>query len=465
MVAVPILFTVEDSLEIIRSARSVLMGGAPKAAQLANRDLARELQKQATPVLRTLRIDADFAPVPVAPSAASLVFSMSPATHRIGPTAFVARGTIDDSEVDATKKFTTPSNEPRIFIDPSIGLSPPTCGADPAVGDTIEVRKQIGVGRLRRLGMTGLGTAVAIVDNGINLQALRAKGLNPLLDAAASWSPRTGILPGAAPLDHGTMCAYDILIGAPQATLLDYSVLQSTRSGGSVVNGLLSDAVIAYGKLLTLIALPQDEREFHSLIVNNSWGMFSWSWDFPRGHPGRYGDNLNHPFNRQVASLCAGGADILFAAGNCGPTCPDSRCDDPPLGPTITGANSHPDVITVAGVDTKGQLVGYSSIGPGALHHDKPDIAAFTHFLGSEAFGRGLPDSGTSAACPVMSGVVAALRSSFPLQLGRPQRSPSSIKQFVIYCARNPFGTVGWRNDIGHGIVDTVGFSNPVVIS
>src|SRR5208283_2321154 len=111
--------------------------------------------------------------------------------------------------------------------------------------------------------------------------------------------------------------------------------------------------------------------------------------------------------------LVAAGADILFAAGNCGATCPDSRCDNPMVPPTINGANSHPDVITVAGVDTNRQVVGYSSMGPGALSQEKPDIASFTHFLGSEAFGPGSPDSGTSAACPVMAGVIAALRSTF----------------------------------------------------
>jgi hypothetical protein len=41
---------------------------------------------------------------------------------------------------------------------------------------------------------------------------------------------------------------------------------------------------------------------------------------------------------------------------------------------------------------------------------DKPDITGYTHFLGSEAFGAGSPDAGTSAACPVAAGCAAALR-------------------------------------------------------
>jgi hypothetical protein len=463
MVAVPILLMTSDSLEVIGGARSLAMRVAPsKGAPPPAREITSSLEKQIG--LKTLRLDAHYAPVPTSRRAAAQVMTMAPAPELIGPTAFVVRGTIDDSEIDSARSVVDVNNNAQIFVDPRIGLSL-TCGGDPPVGDTIEVQKRLGVGRLRNLGMDGSRTAVAIVDNGINLDALRAKGLRPILDAAASWSPRTGIQPGAAPLDHGTMCAYDVLIGAPEATLLDYSVLQSTRTGDSAMSGLLSDAIIAYGKLLMLMGLSQEERHFHSLVVNNSWGMLSWSWDFPKGHPGRYGDNLQHPFNRQVATLSASGADILFAAGNCGPTCPDSRCDNPLVQPTINGANSHPDVITVAGVDTNQQLVGYSSRGPGALSSEKPDLSSYTHFLGSEAFGAESPDSGTSAACPVLAGVVAALRSKYAFDPAMPQRSPSEIKRFVISCARQPAPPVGWRNDLGHGIVETDGFDKANVIT
>lgn len=463
MVAVPILFMTSDSVQVIDGARSLAMRATPpRGAPPAAPAIAAQIVAQSG--LNTLRLDTHYIPVPTSDRAAAQVMAMAPTANVIGPEAFVVRGTLDDSEIDSARGVVDVNGNAQIFVDPRIGL-PLTCGGDPAVGDTIDVRRLLGVGRLRNLEMDGKGTAVAIVDNGINLNGLRAKGLHPALDAAASWSPRTGILPGAAPLDHGTMCAYDALIAAPKATLLDYSVLQSTRRGGSAMSGLLSDAITAFGKLLMLMGLSEDERNFHSLVVNNSWGMFSWSWDFPAGHPGRYGDNPRHPFNRQVAALSASGADILFAAGNCGPTCPDGRCDNPLISPTINGANSHPDVITVGGVDTNRQLVGYSSLGPGALHNDKPDMAAYTHFLGSEAFGTGSPDSGTSAACPVLAGVVAALRSKYPFNAGKPQRSPGNIKQFVISCASRSPGHVGWRNDLGHGIVDTNGFSSANAIT
>jgi hypothetical protein len=278
----------------------------------------------------------------------------------------------------------------------------------------------------------------------------------------ASWTPQVSVLPGAAPVDHGTMCAFDALLAAPKADLLDHAVLRSTRRGGSVMDGVLSDAVQSYSVLLKLMQLSDEERFFHSLVVTNSWGMFHPSWDFPPGNPGRYFDNPRHPFNRIVGSLAAAGADILFAAGNCGPACPDGRCLPIPPNPNdrrISGANGHPDVLCIAGVDTQRNLVGYSSHGPGALAHDKPDVASYTHFLGSEAFGTGQPDSGTSAACPVAAGVVAALRSAFPFAVGNANRTPGNLRAYLHQTASQPGGP-GWNPQLGHGIIDCSQFDN-----
>ena len=102
----------------------------------------------------------------------------------------------------------------------------------------------------------------------------------------------------------------------------------------------------------------------NALVISNSWGMFDPGWDFPAGHPGNYSDNPRHPFNVLVASLESAGADILFAAGNCGRDCQDGRCNFPRR--PICGANSHGRVLSVAGIDTRRKRVGYSSQGPAA---------------------------------------------------------------------------------------------------
>jgi subtilisin family serine protease len=240
------------------------------------------------------------------------------------------------------------------------------------------------------------------------------------------------------------MCAFDALIAAPQATLLDVAVLLSKRQGSNLVEGLLSDAVAAYAHLAgVLSSLPEEGR---SLVVSNSWGSYSPRWDFPPGHPGNYSDNKAHPFNIIVASLESAGADILFAAGNCGRDCPAGRCEytERPIG----GANSHAGVLSIGGVDVTAERVGYSSQGPGRLTGRKPDLCAYTHFTGSKVDPKE-PDSGTSAACPVAAGVVAAVRTEFStLQL-----SPAQLRTILRRTADDRSAS-GFDYDYGYGVID-----------
>lgn len=464
MVAMRVLMLVEDTRSVVEAAASVSLAMSPSPKPPVQ-SAAGPLKLSKLP--KEMRLDANFLPVPLLGDSAAQslsaagLFAMAPGPKTLGSDAYVVRGTIDAGDLDAITKSTSgPGGEPRIFADPGIASSPVTCGGTPPVGNATDVERLLQVGRLRRLGMDGEGVALAIVDNGINLDHLRSRGLLPRLNFHASWTPQVAVRPGAAPVDHGTMCAYDALLSAPNATLLDYAILRSTRRGGSVMDGVLSDAVQAYGVLLRLMMLPEEERFFHSLVVSNSWGMFHPDWDFPAGHPGRYFDNPLHPFNRIVGSLAHVGADILFAAGNCGPTCPDGRCLPIPTNQAdrrISGANSHPDVLTVAGVDTQRNLVGYSSHGPGALSHDKPDLAGYTHFLGSEAFGVGQPDSGTSTACPLVAGVVAALRSAYPYVSGNINRQPAQIR-FYLQQTATKTGPAGWDAQFGHGLIDCAQF-------
>jgi subtilisin family serine protease len=272
------------------------------------------------------------------------------------------------------------------------------------------------------------------------------RGQDPPLDVRKSWTPaKVRTKPGRHPVDHGTMCAFDAGIAAPRAKLLDYALLLSMKGGPTVMSGVLSDAVAAYGKLLRLIRAVAAGRR--RMVVNNSWGMFSPKWDFPVGHPGNYSDNPAHPFNVIVASLEAEGADILFAAGNCGRECPDSRCEFKASQRPICGANSHPKVLSVAGIDHRRRRIGYSSQGPGRLAAQKPDISGYTAFTGSKVFPGG--DGGTSAACPVVAGVVAAVRTKHPAA----RVSPATLRALVHKTAEDLGGT-GYDPDYGWGAIN-----------
>jgi hypothetical protein len=250
-----------------------------------------------------------------------------------------------------------------------------------------------------------------------------------------------------------------VLIAAPKATLLDFSILATVAPGGSFVGQTLSVALMGFSQLLAFWGVafaPGGAPKYKALVSSNSWGIFHPSWDFPAGHPGRYIDNPNHPFHIIVAALTRTGADVTFAAGNCGAQCPDGRCQGR-TAQAIMGASTYEEVLTLAGCDTHDQRVGYSSQGPSIpkMFQRKPDVTSYTHFLGSEAFGAGSADSGTSAACPVAAGCIAALRSSNRPNAKPTVTSPAHMIAEIQGTARHA-GAPGWNPDLGFGIIDPV---------
>lgn len=312
-----------------------------------------------------------------------------------------------------------------------------------AVGTADSVREQLQIAKLHTREMDGTGVFVAVVDTGINLPYLQSLGLNPHFDSQKSWSPNPNDVPGNLPVGHGTMCAFDVMISAPHCTLIDIALLRSQTPGETAMDGFLTDAVKAFGKLLEVVSQPGPQRPV--LVVNNSWGMFHPSWDFEVGHPGNYSDNAEHPFNIITESLVDAGADVLFAAGNCGAECPDSRCGGVTESP-IYGANSHPSALCVGAVTVNQIRLGYSSQGPGRLDPDKPDICAFSHFSGSGVYDA---DGGTSAACPVAAGVVAALRTQHSNQ----EISPEQLNNIIRRHAKD-LGEASFDYNYGHGLID-----------
>src|SRR5438552_2386288 len=148
--------------------------------------------------------------------------------------------------------------------------------------------------------------------------------------------------PSASGFNHGTMVAYDVRIAAPDARILDYALLTS-RAGTWAA--FLSDAIAAFADLVERVNATPGRW-----VVNNSWGLFDRAGDAPIGSPENYSANPDHPFNQITGALVAAGAVVFFAAGNSGADCPDRRCGTGHTGPgaSIHGANSHPDVVTVA---------------------------------------------------------------------------------------------------------------------
>ena len=324
-----------------------------------------------------------------------------------------------------------PSIVTGVFTDPEIQPFPVVCPAGP-IGAASDVLTAVNLNGVHASGFRGAGVKIVVVDTGIDGTRVNVSGGINLFP---------GIAPGSAAAGHGTMVAMDALITAPNAMILDCPLMQSR---GGLWVGFLSDAIRAFGEIMTqILQLPGP------WVIVNSWGLYNRAQDAPAGNPQNYASNPRHPFNQIVGAVVGSGADVVFAAGNCGATCPDTRCGGGDVGPgnSIHGANSHPDVVSVGAVTTQRDLLGYSSQGPGALAGDKPDLVAASHFQHSGVYPA---DSGTSAACPVLAGVVASLRSS-PAGRGV---MPTRMRDVLRFTA-DPLGQpVGWHADTGHGLVD-----------
>jgi subtilisin family serine protease len=105
-------------------------------------------------------------------------------------------------------------------------------------------------------------------------------------------------------------------------------------------------------------------------------------------------------------------------------------------------------VLCVGGVTVANERVGYSAIGPGRLADRKPDLCGYTHFAGSGVYPA---DSGTSAATPVVAGLVAALR--FRLRAdGEASTTPAAVRDLLNRTA-TPAGAEGYDPVFGWGIV------------
>ena len=338
---------------------------------------------------------------------------------------FTVRGHL---HLEEGKSLPEKAGDADVFTD--LRLSPFTnCMDEAATGTAQDVAARLNVAKLASLNLTGEGVAIAIFDTGISLPSLTTSlGRTPTFDALATWRTlHDSRDPGTWPAGHGTMCAFDALIAAPRATLVDFPILEATNlPGGGQFYGFVSSAMMAYGSLLASRA-HGPLKQYLAVVASNSWGIFHPNADFPSGHPGRFCDNPNHPLNLQVAAATRAGIDVLFAAGNCGAGCPHVNCQSRTQG-SIMGCNAVPEVLTIGGCDVLGVRAGFSSQGPpiAGMGLQKPDLMAYTHFLGVALPPFAKPDTGTSAACPVAAGCVAAIRSS-------PKASPMNLPPAALF--------------------------------
>lgn len=400
-----------------------------------------------------LKLDPEFAPVPMSSGLAGDGMAVA------GTDSFILRGTVkDEDELHALE------NDPQVLrvwkdtpiepfagkrkkgdedddhglrpqIEPSLGMGPcpiGTCDCDPntARGSMADVARYLGVDQIWARGHRGAGIVVGVVDGGITAQGRPVKPgetSRRIARVIGGWPTADWGTEASRWGEHGNMCATDVLGMAPEAQIYDMRI---GGSGGSTAT--ISRALQAYQW-----AIDQFRRDGTPHVLSNSWGIFQESWDRA------YARDPNHPFTRKVLEAINLGIIVLFAAGNCGDTCPDGRCGrDVGSGRSIWGANGHEKVMTVGAVNIREQFVGYSSRGPAALHPQKPDFCSVTHFRGYYPDA----DSGTSAATPILAGVCALFMQA------KPGRSQAQIKADLVASCKD-IGPSGFDIHSGHGIV------------
>jgi hypothetical protein len=390
----------------------------------------------------SFELDSGYGAIPIEPAP-----QHEAALHEVNEQVVVVRGTIDEnkiSELEAQPNvlrvlpdtpiahFSTtelPVSEQPVPLSPGLAvcpIPPCDCSSGTAHGTIGNVASYLGVDQIWAKGYRGRGIVVGIVDGGIT-----AIGRTPRTGETAKIQRVIGGFPSdwgttaAAWGDHGNMTSTDVLGMAPQAQIYDIRV-----SGGDT-QATISAAIAGFQW-----AIEQHRRDGTPQILSNSWGIFQKSWDPV------YATDPTHPFTRKAVQALDEGIIVLFAAGNCGASCPDGRCGSS-TGPgnSIWGANGHPRVMTVAAVNKDEQYVGYSSAGPASLDPHKPDFCSITHFTGYFT-----SDSGTSAATPIAAGCIALLKES------NPSASADQIKAALQATAKD-IGPPGWDQYSGAGII------------
>ncbi len=370
-------------------------------------------------------LDEAFQPLPLGAPAPGLGAGLS-------ATTYVVRATVEDEE--ALTEIRQQPGVVTVWRDTPIApfqcpIPPCDCSPGTAHGTIADAANYLGVSQVWSAGFRGSGIVVGVVDGGITAQGRPVKdGQTPkrIPRVIGGWPTTDWGTEASRWGEHGNMCATDVLGMAPEANLYDLRI-----SGAPDIPSTISRALQAFQW-----AIDQHRLNGTPHILSNSWGIFQEAWD------PSYARDANHPFTRKVVEALNEGIIVLFAAGNCGGTCPDGRCG-PDSGPgrSIWGANSHPRVITVGAVNKDEEYVGYSSQGPGALDPDKPDFCSVTHFRGYFD-----SDSGTSAATPIAAGAVALLKQAVPAA------TQDTVKA-VLRATAKDIGPSGFDRHSGAGIV------------
>lgn len=380
----------------------------------------------------------------------------------------------------------------------------PEAGDPVVLGTSKDAEKMLDVQALHNAGAKGEGVNVVLIDSGTNRARMERLGCAPV----GGWA-RYAVLPsgakhyflpgeiGVEESAHAMMLARAIKAIAPDVTFWDVPLLPDYGNAPPRLN--VAEALlwrirtgIKKGKFAKVKANGDPDGEFHvpegPWVLVNAWGVMNTRPDRPH-LVDPWGDHSDNPagfFNTRMPKAASEGIDVVFAAGNCGAPTRLPRCGEFDSGPgrSLHGANAHPSVLSVGAVQVDGRPVWLSAQGPGRLARpgkkptsgrspyvlpdfsgnilaqQKPDLCAPSHFRDA-ADGRFLY-TGTSAACAVAAGVLAALRSVEVTAAAEARKrdfvltplSPHAMRVLLRKSCTQAPGQSGWDPRLGHGVIN-----------
>jgi serine protease AprX len=393
-----------------------------------------------------MKVDASYLPLPIQPQSPELQRSLDVE----GDVLFLVRGAVRPTQLEVLREH---RGVVDVFFDnavapfygrdgvvqpedwlmdvrpgPITACAIPPCDGTPSQphGCLLDVASYIGAEQLWQNAVNGEGITIGIVDGGITAESRIDPNRPGLVPRVTDGWPKANWGTIAGWRGHGNMVAIDALGMAPRASLYDIRI-----SDGHPSSATMSDAIAGIQW-----AIEKYRATGTPHILCCGWGIYASSHDY------RYAQDVEHPLTRKISEAMDEGIIVLFAAGNGGLSSPSTRCcDDVGPGNSIWGVNGHPRVMTVGAVNRDEELIGYSSQGPAALDEGKPDFCGVSHFAGYFS-----SDSGTSAACAIVSGVVALLKQV------RPTLTQEAIKRLLKSTAKD-LGPPGWDRHSGSGVI------------
>jgi hypothetical protein len=320
------------------------------------------------------------------------------------------------------------SNIAKIYsINPSFQFLPEELmSAEPATYAPL----QLNVKELWNRGITGKGITIAIMDTGI-------KEDHPSLQRDGKSIVVGGLrLHGMYVQEHGTMVASCIANQnetykgiAPGVNLLNIEVFQWRTVGGvRYLSATNADILQGFEYIANWKKITGDY-----IILSCSWGVSAQAWSHDANVCTESANRLAVEYN----------IPVIAAAGNSGPKAQPYT----PVPFQIMAPGGAKNVLAVGAVDYSNTIASFSSRGPYFLGNDKPDVVAPGVNVPVLDYQGITTASGTSFACPYVSGIAALIAQEH-------QGLSSNQLYSAIRNGATDLGTSGYDYEYGYGLAN-----------